>query len=416
MSEAIDPGPGAAQTPGLTSGISQTAGPPESAGELSTIRYGGEGGGAVRRNGASAAVTVDHVVDAYRRYPGEQITFLTRVQVHAPVPGYTLQVQLPPGVEVDTYRSDDSGLLPLISQRTLTRDRERLLLPGADGEPFPVVVRDQAIELTTYSVPMVYWQVAEAQEPGASMTFATTALVLPAVKPVALRSTASVTVANDGDGEGISEPVSETVEFMVETKGRYLQYLPALFEQDDFMARFLMLFESFWSPIDRQVQSIEQYFDPDMTPAVFLPWLASWFNLTLDDTWAEDQQRELLGLVMWLYRRRGTRVALQRYLEILTRQPVEIVERRARNLVLGKGARLGVGVAVGTGNQPHNFAVKLRLDPILATPGLDEEAARQEVTRRETKRRTLIERLIQGEKPAHTSYHLEIVDAPVAVG
>jgi phage tail-like protein len=412
MSDPINPGLGGAQTPGLTSGTPQTAPLPGPTEDTSTVRYGGDAGGVVRGNGATpaSAVTVDHVVDAYRRYPGEQISFLTRVQVHAPVPGFTLQVQLPPGVEVETYRSDDRERVPLITQRTLTRDRERLLLPGADGEPFPVVVRDQSIELSTYRVPVVFWQVADAQEAGASMTFTTTVLVLPTPKPVSLRSTASVTVADDGE----RGPVSETVEFMVETKGSYLQYLPALFEQDEFMTRFLMLFESFWSPIDRQVQNIEQYFDPDMTPAVFLPWLASWFNLTLDDTWAEDQQRELLGLVMWLYRRRGTRVALHRYLEILTRHPVEIVERRARNLMLGKGARLGVGVAVGTGNRPHSFAVKLQLPPIHVSPGLDEEAAKREAARRESKRRTLIERLIQGEKPAHTTYHLEIVDAPEA--
>ena len=49
------------------------------------------------------------------------------------------------------------------------------------------------------------------------------------------------------------------------------------------------------------------------------------------------------------YRRRGTRVALQCYLEIFTEQPVEILEKRAKNMALGSKARLGVGVALGVG-------------------------------------------------------------------
>jgi phage tail-like protein len=170
-----------------------------------------------------------------------------------------------------------------------------------------------------------------------------------------------------------------------------------------------MLFESFWGPVDQQISNIHNYFDPDLTPARFLPWLATWFDLTLDEYWSEAQQRELLNSVIWLYRRRGTRVALQRFLEIFTQRPVEILEKRAKNMALGSKARLGVGVALGTGNQPHTFTVKLQLRPIESPPGLDEENAAREVARLEKKRLALIERMIVADKPAHTSYRLEVV-------
>lgn len=397
---------------GIPAGATDTPPPAlviaEDAPAYGVVRRGGASGGPNGAAAVGAALSLDHVADHYRRYPGELITFYTRVRVLQPVDGFSLQVFLPAGVEVDSYQSSDPLRLPMVGERMVTPAREPRMLPGADGEPFPVALPDRSTEGATQRAPMLTWQVADAQEAGAVHTFVTAALVLPTPKPVNARSTAALTVlGRQTDAE--QEPLSETVEFAVETKGHYLSYLPALFEQDEFMTRFLMLFESFWGPIDRQIANVEHYFDPDLTPPEFLPWLAGWFNLVLDDSLDEEQCRELLGMVMWLYRRRGTRVALQRYLEILTRNPVEIIEHRARNLALGRGARLGVGVALGTGNRPHTFTVQVRLTPIAPPPGFEGEAAEREVARLEAKRRALLERVITAEKPAHASYRLEIL-------
>jgi phage tail-like protein len=228
-------------------------------------------------------------------------------------------------------------------------------------------------------------------------------------KDAMLHSTATLAVV---DGEMTNTVSSSTATVAIYRGGRYLEYLPSVYESDTFMGRFLMLFESFWGPIEQQISSIDNYFDPDLTPARFLPWLASWFDLVLDEHWSESQQRELLNTVMWLYRRRGTRVSLQRYLEIFTQHPVEILEKRAKNMALGPRARLGVGVALGTGNMPHTFTVRLQLPAIQPPADLEEEAATREVARLEKQRRSLIERLIVAEKPAHTSYRLEITIVP----
>jgi phage tail-like protein len=249
------------------------------------------------------------------------------------------------------------------------------------------------------------WRVLEPQEAGVTFDFVVTSLVLPVQHDLNLLSTAFLEVLGDEAGPVVD---SESLALAVYHSGRYLEYLPSLYEQDDFMGRFLMLFESFWRPIEQQIGEIHNYFDPDMTPARFLPWLASWFDLVLDDNWSEAQQRELLNSVIWIYRRRGTRVALQRYLEIFTQEPVEILEKRAKNMTLGSMSRLGVGVALGTSNQPHTFTVKLRLRPIPPPADLDEAAAGREVERLEKQRRALIHRMIMAEKPAHTSYRLEI--------
>lgn len=367
---------------------------------------------------AGATVTVDHVASANRCYPGEVVKLMTRVVVHAPVDGFEVHVQLPAGVELDHYRALGGGQFPLFRQLTHRTERQIRPVPGADGEPFPLTVQGrsgQSLVVLETSQEMV-WQVEEPQDAGTVHQYEADLLILPVESARALRSEAviygTVSDADAAAQRGAAQRLAaETLEVQVMDKGRYLHYLPALYEQDEFIGRFLMLFESFWAPIEQQIDHIENYFDPDLTPARFLPWLASWFDLTLDGTWSEGQQRELVRSVMWLYRRRGTRVALQRYLEILTQQPVEIIERRAKNLVLGAKGRLGVGVALGTGNVPHTFTVRVRLPAVEPPPGLSDEAAAREVARLEAEKRALLERLIDAEKPAHTSYRLEILPA-----
>lgn len=357
---------------------------------------------------SKAAITVEHVADFNRRYPGETITFYTRVNVRAAVAGFSVQVRMPAGVEIDHYHSATEGQLPVFLAAYEEAPREMVMLPGPDGDPFPVSVPHQptrAVEPTRPAQDMI-WRVMEAQEAGTSHEFVVVATILPIHKDATLHSMATLSVL---DGDEARTVMSATASVAVYRGGRYLEYLPSLYEQDSFMGRFLMLFESFWGPVDQQISNIHHYFDPDLTPASFLPWLATWFDLTLDDYWSEAQQRELLNSVIWLYRRRGTRVALQRFLEIFTQRPVEILEKRAKNMTLGSKARLGVGVALGTGNQPHTFTVKLQLRPIEPPPGLDEESAAREVARLEKKRLVLIERMIVADKPAHTSYRLEVV-------
>jgi phage tail-like protein len=194
-----------------------------------------------------------------------------------------------------------------------------------------------------------------------------------------------------------------TVAIAVAVKARSLDYLPAVYHEDDLMGRFLMLFESFWTPIEQQIDSLSYYFDPRLTPPDLLPWLASWIDLVLDERWPEHKRRRLLRSAVPLYRKRGTRQGLVEYLEIYTGQRPRIIEHRAHNLRLGPEARLGPGIALGTVNRPHTFTVILRLPPI--SPSQEEERARQELERQHK-----IEAIIEAEKPAHTAYnlHLEI--------
>jgi phage tail-like protein len=152
----------------------------------------------------------------------------------------------------------------------------------------------------------------------------------------------------------------DAVQVAVFRKGEYLQFLPEIYDNDEFTSRFLMLFESFLKPIGTQIDQIAYYFDPDITPPVFIPWLASWLGLQMDPLLPLSRVRTLLKHAMMLYQYRGTSQALKTYLEIYTDGEVDVIEQRAKNFVLGEDSALGVDIALGTENQPNSVNVNIR--------------------------------------------------------
>ena len=314
---------------------------------------------------------VDFVADSNRRYPGEDVTLYGRVTVRESVAGFRLRFTLPEGLEPGVTRAPDQVV--------------------------PQVAIDEGFR-------HLVWTVEGGLEAGTCYEVQIEARVAPLQRDDRLRVRAVVT-AQVGDGTPSDEalrsaPLSdeETVAILVSARGEYLKYLPGLYHKDELMGRFLMLFESFWKPIEGQIDHLPFYFDPRFTPHEFLPWLASWLDLALDERWPEERRRLLIRSAAMLYRKRGTKQGLQRYLEIFTGDKVEIVEHRANNFRLGPEGRLGPGIALGRENVPHTFTVHLRLPPL--------SAEEEEETQEELERRRIIKAIIQAEKPAHTDYTL----------
>ena len=162
----------------------------------------------------------------------------------------------------------------------------------------------------------------------------------------------------------------------VKTKGRYLQFLPAIYAENEFLGRFLGVFEDPLVPVDDILEHIAFYFDPRLAPSSFLPWLASWFDLALDENWPEERRRELIHRGTELYRWRGTRRGLLAYLRIYAGVEPKIVEHLKKR-----------------GGGPFRFTVVLEVED----PSTVDEAR--------------IRAIIEAEKPAHTDYTLTI-EAP----
>ncbi len=307
------------------------------------------------------SLRVCHVPGCYRRYPGEDVTFYTRIEVLEPLPGFNLRITLPEGLAPGATRAPDQAA-PWIA---------------AGGGSWHLV-----------------WNVEQAVGVGA-YEYQVAATVAPTSRDCFLKSTATVTVAGAGDGPS----AGETVGIAVSAKGRYLGYLPSLYEHDELMGRFLMLFESLRKPIESRVDHLPLYFDPQMTPVDWLPWLASWLGLVLADRWPEERRRRLIRSAVPLYRKRGTRAGLNEFLEILGEE-VDITEHFGGGFRLGPDSALGPAAVLGEGGAaPHTFTVAVHLPASLSSQEPEQAREVEERTR-------IIRAIVEAGKPAHTAYDL----------
>ncbi len=86
-------------------------------------------------------------------------------------------------------------------------------------------------------------------------------------------------------------------------KSEYLRYLPAVFQEDPFLGRFLVPFEEVLNGFGDLLSDIDHYFTPALTEPDFLPWLAQWLAMTLDEEW-EDIVFQLT-LIIWCIKRKS---------------------------------------------------------------------------------------------------------------
>ncbi len=151
-------------------------------------------------------------------------------------------------------------------------------------------------------------------------------------------------------------------------KSTWLQYLPAIYSDDEFLGRYLLIFESILSPITWMVDNFDLYLTPDIAPQEWLAWMSSWFDMLLLPELPIERQREIMRQMGWLFMRRGTRAGLQRLLELYFGVTPEIIE-----------------------NAVCHFVVRLPLSE--SSSSLGGEVA---------------DRLINSQRPAFSSYTLEI--------
>lgn len=169
----------------------------------------------------------------------------------------------------------------------------------------------------------------------------------------------------------------------------YLQYLPAIYQADPFLGRFLLIAETILQPIEQMIDTMADYFDPHLTPEELLPWLASWVDLDLDENWPLEQRRELVSWAVTLYRWRGTRRGLRQHLQLYTGLPPLIVEN-FDGMRLGQDAALGLNTRLGE-QQAHAISVTVMLD------------GAREVNEQ------VVRKIIEAELPAHVSYTLDVL-------
>lgn len=219
----------------------------------------------------------------------------------------------------------------------------------------------------------------------------------------------------------------------------YLKYLPAIYGTNapsrDFLERFLSLFESVQGGLEGKIDDLPLLFDTGTAQGgespSWLSWLAGWLAFELDEDWSEPQMRGHLAEAFALYGKRGTLEGLRQYLKWYAGVEARIEEpgQRAAIWSLGETSMLGfttalapahlAGAVLGTTSTlgqshlinndlpgatlfddvAHRFCVQVYCAE-LTRPGALEAA------------RAVIER----EKPAHTDYHLCVVEPQLRVG
>jgi phage tail-like protein len=206
----------------------------------------------------------------------------------------------------------------------------------------------------------------------------------------------------------------------------YLDLLPAFLQEGDdgrFLGRFLLAFEHVLSGLGdvddpgleelldgatdldagRVLAGIERFFDPGVrgagtvldagqrAPLEFLEWLARWVGVSLRSHMGEAQRREMIARAVQLYRKRGTREGLEQLIGIQAALRATVTDAVTPSRPGGPDL---------SGRGPHFFHVQITLPSI-------EQQKRQ---------RAIVQEIVDAEKPAHTSYMLDVISPTLQIG
>jgi len=202
-------------------------------------------------------------------------------------------------------------------------------------------------------------------------------------------------------GPGSWVAVSEPIQLSV-SRQSLLHYLPQAFHKtgpsgEHFLREFLWIFHHTFADLERTLNKLHLHFDPLETPLEFLPWLASWVALSIDQEWPEPKKRRLIQQAIGMYSLRGTVQGLKIFLHIFTGVEPKIMENRwpYPGFRVGK-VRIGLDSVV--------------LPPVRLTDCFMVEVPAQYEARDEDILK--IHDIIRMEKPAHTAYYLTFAAAP----
>ena len=144
---------------------------------------------------------------------------------------------------------------------------------------------------------------------------------------------------------------------------RLVAYLPSIYRRDEFIGRFLRIFEDVFTPLESNVGTLSSYFNPLLTTPECLPWIAGWLDVALDDRIPLARQRQMVSRASELYRRRGTWQALAVALDV------------------------ALGLNVKIDEKPGSFSVTFDADDV---------------------DRDLVSRIVETQRPAHVSYEIRV--------
>jgi phage tail-like protein len=163
-------------------------------------------------------------------------------------------------------------------------------------------------------------------------------------------------------------------------------FLPGVFLEDPMAGGFTAGLDPMLAPVHLTLDCLDAYLDPRLAPLDFLPWLASWVGIDLDETLPESWQRAIVAAAGSLHHVHGTRAGLERLVELVTGGTVEVRESG------------GVRWSALTGAEPPGSPVPgLEVVVRVADPGPGVQER--------------VERVVREVRPAHLPFRVRVVRA-----
>ncbi|HYT38699.1 MAG TPA: phage tail protein [Acidimicrobiia bacterium] len=120
-------------------------------------------------------------------------------------------------------------------------------------------------------------------------------------------------------------PVTLPAVGSVAVGGWLVDQLPGCFAGDDFLRRFVALFQDLADGLRQRIDGIEHAVDLSVAPPVFVRWMGGWLGVTgIDPSLSAPRQRDLVLGFGGLLVQRGTRAGLKQALELVTGEPVVV--------------------------------------------------------------------------------------------
>ena len=109
----------------------------------------------------------------------------------------------------------------------------------------------------------------------------------------------------------------------------FLRYLPEIYHaepENDFLKRYLSLFETVYLDLDMKIRTAARQLDPHSASREFLFWMARWTGIADVRLWPEEKLRILLNGIVRKNLIRGTKVYMEYMIEVFTGEAPLFVE------------------------------------------------------------------------------------------
>lgn len=179
-------------------------------------------------------------------------------------------------------------------------------------------------------------------------------------------------------------------------RNSYIKYLPEIYQsdkdEDDFLERYLSLFESFYIDIEEKIEYISNNFDIDKANIEFLMWISRWMGLDEYSYWQEDKLRKLLKRAAFLCKKKGTKKAIEEILEIYLDTKVILVENFEIEDMKKENDELKDVLDNLYGNNPYGFVVLIN-----------------NIGRLTSEQMSMVNRILKNESPAYCEFNVVVL-------